>query len=204
MRELHGIAFVGTALDELKHKALLFDHFHVWNPGHAIINNPDLDFLRANGLIADVRFDLASLANSSIAHNATMEMVFVSTLIGTDEHFDLKRWPPLPPEMINNELADCVTWAIARTAITNDNMTVVPICERPTPEIVMAYRGLGNFGDRGCRWTWGCARRLSGSRPGLFMARRSRLQSRTKGQALGFPPFFAYAFYKATDRSRNS
>jgi hypothetical protein len=146
VRELHGIAFVGTALDELKRKALLFDHFYVWSPGHAIINGPDLDFLRANGLIADVRFDLASLAKSSIAHNATMEMVFVSTLVGTDEYFDLKRWPPLPPEMIKNELADCVTWSIGSATTANDNMSVVPICERPTPEIVMAYRGLGTSG----------------------------------------------------------
>jgi hypothetical protein len=95
-------------------------------------------------LIRDVWFDLGSLAGTSIAHDATMEMFFVPQLVGgPNPSFNSKYWPPVPAELINGEVADCITRSIARSLVSNERIDVAPIYEQPMSEVITAYYALG-------------------------------------------------------------
>lgn len=133
MRELHGVVHIGYPGIDLKHEALLFDRFHVWElQDEEFVKSPqyeaELDFLRLKNVVVDAPpLQIDQFAESLEQHHLSEGF---ATLRGLESK--------MPAEKLHE-----VTFASARDLVNRYLVTqiesrpdsdIVPLCEVPLPE----------------------------------------------------------------------
>lgn len=133
MRELHGVVHVGYPGIDLKHKALLFDKFHIWELQDdeyvkSAAYEAELDFLRLKNVVADAPpWNPEAFAESLEQQHLHDGFALVRSLEGK-----------MPAEELHEVTFASTRDMVNRYLLTQINAApdcdFVPICETPLPE----------------------------------------------------------------------
>jgi hypothetical protein len=137
MRELHGVVFAGHPTLELKHRALLFDKFHVWDfDDEKVLRSSEfraeLDFLRSQHIVVDA----PPFKKSNFSDSVDIEL-FKSQLI----QLQILRGDSSEDERVENTLTvvrDALCRTLATRTIQAHGIDLVPLCEVALPEMLPA------------------------------------------------------------------